>query len=239
MRKISRLIKIAFLIKSLLVVIAATLLFCSQIFAESLLAGINKDCHNAAELDTAYNADYLSRLEKAIIFEMNKARTNPRGYAESEIKPMLKRFIGNKYFFNNKSYKTIEGKAAVEECIRYLNNVKPSGLLYPDEELSRAARAHMIDQGTNGSIGHIGSDQSTPMKRVKKYAQRDYSFIGENISYGLTSVGEIVSFLLVNDGMPSRKHREILMNPKVNLTGVSCGYHKVYKTMCVIVYGRL
>jgi uncharacterized protein YkwD len=233
------LIKIVCLIKSLLVVIAATLFFCSQVFAESLLTAINKDYHNAAELDTAYNTDYLSSLEKAIIFEMNKARTNPKKYAELNIQPMLKRFSGNKYFYNNKTYKTVEGKSAAEECIRYLINAKPSVLLYPDEDLSKAAREHMTDQGMRGAIGHTGSDQSTPMKRVKKYARRDYAFIGENISYGLTSASEIISFLLINDGMPSRRHREILMNPKVNLTGVSCGYHKFYKTMCVIVYGRL
>ncbi|MBS4060441.1 MAG: CAP domain-containing protein, partial [Bacteroidetes bacterium] len=114
-----------------------------------------------------------------------------------------------------------------------------AGLLLPDESLSRAASDHVRDQGQTGVIGHTGNDNSSPLKRVKRYVNSDYMYIGENISYGLTSAEEIVSFLLINDGMPSRSHREILLNPKFNLTGVSCGYHRVYKTMCVIVYSRL
>lgn len=217
-----------------------TVLFCCQaLFAEDLQPSSSIDYQDITKLDTAVNADYLGRLEKEIILEMNKARSDPPKYAESQIKPMLKRFIGNKYYSNNKSYLTTEGKSAVQECLRYLHNAKPVNLLYPDKGLSMAAAEHVREQGKAGSIGHVGSDKSTPMSRVKKYAMHDYIFIGENISYGLTFAPEIVSFLLINDGMPSRKHREILMDTKVNLTGVSCGYHRVYGTMCVIVYGRL
>ncbi len=194
---------------------------------------------NLIELDTAFEAGYLQRLEKEIIFEMNKARANPAKYAEIKIKPMQKRFIGKKYIRQNKTYNTKEGTSAVEECYKVLQKTKPTGLLYPNEELSRAAQDHVRDQGKTGIIGHIGNDDSTPLKRVKRYLSSDYIYIGENISYGISSADDIVSFLLINDGMPSRGHREILLNPKFNLAGVACGRHKVYETMCVIVYGRI
>lgn len=226
----------AFIAKSLLIILV--ILFpCHSVLAEPINSIKIKDYGDTANLNTAANEDYLSSLEKALILEMNKARTNPQKYAELNIKPMLKRFVGNKYYYNNKTYRTTEGKTAVEECLRYLNNAKPAGLLYPERDLTRAAIDHVQDQGLAGTVGHTGTDQSTPKGRVKRYARQDYTFIGENISYGLNSPDQIVSFLLINDGMPSRKHREILMNPKINLTGVSCGYHKVYKIMCVMVYG--
>lgn len=226
--------------KRVLLIFIILLFFCYTAHSETSKSGENKPYHtaNMSELNTAFDADYLNSLEKAIIFEMNKARTNPKEYAELNIKPMLKKFVGKRYFHDNKTYHTKEGKHAVEECLKYLNTVKPRGVLYPDKDLSRAAIDHVRDQGISGNIGHAGSDQSTPTLRVKRYARRDYVFIGENISYGLNSPSEIVSFLLINDGMPSRKHREILMNPKINYTGVACGHHKTYKIMCVMVYGK-
>ncbi len=194
---------------------------------------------DAASKEYFYAPDHLQRLEDEIILEMNKARANPHKYAESTIKPMLKRFTGKKYNLQNKIYSTKEGITAVEECYSVLLKTKPTGLLHAKEELRMAAQDHVRDQGRAGMIGHIGNDNSSPIKRVKRYLSSDYIYIGENISYGLSTAQDIVSFLLINDGMPSRGHREILLNPKFNLTGVACGYHKAYKTMCVIVYGRL
>lgn len=221
--------------------IIAIIPFLSYIFSAGDLqsAGNENFQHNSdiTALDTTFNAAYLNNLEKAIILEMNKVRTNPPKYAEINIKPMLKRFSGNKYLHLGKTYATKEGKSAVEECYKVLNKTKTAGLLYPDGNLTKAARDHVKDQERTADIGHSGNDGSTPLMRVKKYVNSDYIFIGENISYGLTSADEIVSFLLINDGMPSRGHREILLNPRFNLAGVSCGYHKVYKTMCVIMYG--
>lgn len=194
---------------------------------------------DSVELNTAFRADYLQMLEQEIILEMNKVRADPSKYAELKIKPMLQKFIGKKYTRQNKTYATKEGTAAVEECYRVLHKTMPAGLLYFNEELSRAAQDHVRDQGQTGVIGHIGNDNSSPLNRVKRYLSSDYIYVGENISYGISSADDIVSFLLINDGMPSRGHREVLLNPKFNLTGVACGKHLVYETMCVIVYGRI
>jgi hypothetical protein len=45
-------------------------------------------------LDTARNVSYLTTIEKDIIFELNKVRSDPRKYAELYIKPMLNYFDG-------------------------------------------------------------------------------------------------------------------------------------------------
>lgn len=182
---------------------------------------------------------HYQKLEEEIIHEMNKVRTNPSLYAESTIKPMLKRFIGKKYNLQNRIYSTKEGVKAVEECYKVLLQRRAAGILHHKEELRMAAEDHVRDQGHKGIIGHTGNDNSSPLNRVKRYLNSNYLYVGENISYGLFTAQDIVSFLLINDGMPSRGHREILLNPKFNLTGVACGYHKVYETMCVILFGRV
>ena len=77
---------------------------------------------NIAALDTAARANYLTAIEKDVVLEMNKVRTNPRKYAELYIKPMLK-------YFNQKRYSvpgqitivTNEGASAVNICITALN----------------------------------------------------------------------------------------------------------------------
>jgi uncharacterized protein YkwD len=215
-------------------------LFLFNITGISASTDIDNKEHYTVALNSIYKADYLSNLEKEIIIEMNKVRTNPSDYAETKIKPMLKRFKGKKYIHKNTIYNTKEGAKAVEECYRVLLKTKPSTALYPDKALSKAAIDHMYDQGSSGAIGHIGGDNSTPIERVKRHLNpnSDYIFIGENISYGLTSADDIIPSLLIDDGIFSRDHRKILLNPKFNLVGVACGYHKIYETMCVIVYGR-
>jgi hypothetical protein len=43
-----------------------------------------------ASLDTAANVDYLTGFEKDVILEMNKARSDPKKYAELYIRPTLR-----------------------------------------------------------------------------------------------------------------------------------------------------
>ena len=50
-----------------------------------------------ASLDTARNAPYLNDVEKDVILEMNKVRSDPKKYAELYIKPQLKYYSGNRY----------------------------------------------------------------------------------------------------------------------------------------------
>ncbi|MCX7914143.1 MAG: CAP domain-containing protein [Thermodesulfovibrionales bacterium] len=127
----------------------------------------------------------------------------------------------------------------MEECYSVLLKSKPVGVLYPNEALTKSASDHLKDQSKTGAIGHIGSDNSSPLDRVRRYVDSPYMYIGENIAYGLSSADEIVPFFLINDGMPSRTHRENLLNPRFNLVGVACGSHRIYKTMCVVVFGRI
>jgi len=100
--------------------------------------------------------------------------------------------------------------------------------------LSFAAKDHTADQST-GETGHTGSDGSMPDTRMKRYGTfgRGWTW-GENINYGAENGREIVCKLLIDDGVPSRGHRENVMKGDFTQTGVGFGTHRVYGTVCTI-----
>lgn len=193
---------------------------------------IDTDKWDIKTLDTARNVDYLSEIEKDVVLEMNKARSNPSLYAELYITPRLKKFNGKTY---NGILLTQEGSAVVEECAKYMTKLKPLSILNAEKGLSLAAQKHSSTQGETAQTGHTGVDGSTPFKRIEKYGT--YKTAGENIAYGTNSGLEIVVQLLIDDGVSSRGHRKNILNAQFDATGV--GYtkkHKTYGSVCVITY---
>lgn len=187
-------------------------------------------------LDTARNVDYLSEIEKDVILEMNKARSDPKKYAELYIAPFAKKFRGDgTYMKNGVIMKTNEGVAVVNECIKEMSAKKAMGILKPEKGLSLAAQSHATSQAKTNQTGHKGTDGSSPFTRIQKYGS--YRTAGENISYGGKDGQEIVIQLLVDDGVKNRGHRKNIFNSAFTQTGV--GYaegHKLYKAECVITY---
>jgi uncharacterized protein YkwD len=193
-----------------------------------------------AVLDTAANVEYLSGIEKDVILEMNKVRTNPRKYAELYIQPMLRYYSGKNYSVPGKiTIVTQEGASAVNACITALNRANSAGILTPEQGLSLAAKDHVTDQGRTGQTGHNGSDRSTPETRMKRYGVFGGSWtLGENIAYGETTGRTIVCQLLVDDGVPNRGHRTNIMNRAFTQTGAAYGTHTQYRTSCTITYAN-
>ncbi|MDR0711123.1 MAG: CAP domain-containing protein [Prevotellaceae bacterium] len=198
-------------------------------------------------LNTVKDADYLTENEKGVIYEMNKVRTNPKLYAE-----YVKR---EKTFYSKKRIEkpgetpilTQEGIAAVDECIKALQKAKPVGVIRPNKNLSKAAQLLAKDQAKTGKTGHIGSAGSTISDRIKRYCTEmndnfDYGYgiiFGENISYGSSKPQDVVIQLLIDDGVPSRGHRDNIMKPEFNTAGVAIDTHPKYRYLCVIDYAFL
>jgi uncharacterized protein YkwD len=188
-------------------------------------------------LDTAANAGYLSPVEKDVILEMNKVRSDPAKYAELYIRPRLRYYNGSLYQAPGQiTIQTSEGKKAVEGCVNALSKMRSVEPLLPERSLFLAARDHAADQGKTGRTGHDGSDKSTPSSRTARYGKGGY--IGENIAYGSGAGREIVVDLLIDDGVPSRGHRQNIMKRDYNQTGTATGPHPQYGSMCVINYAR-
>jgi uncharacterized protein YkwD len=179
------------------------------------------------KLDVARNAEYMSALEKDVVLEMNKARSEPQRYAEEYIKPQLQNYSGDAY-------------SAAQECIDEMSNMKGVEPLLLERGLYLAARDHATDQAATGATGHTGSDGSSFTDRLARYASKGggASAAGENISYGKDDAREIVIQLLIDAGVPSRGHRKNIMNSAYTHTGVAAGAHKVYRAMCVIDYAK-
>ena len=193
---------------------------------------------NIAALDTAANEDYLTAIEKDVILEMNKVRTNPKKYAELYIQPRLRYYNGKYYSMPGLvPVLTQEGTAAVNDCIAALNRSNGIGILNPVKGLSLAAKDHATDQSRTGQIGHNGSDSSTPEVRLRRYGAFDGSWAnGENIVYGAITGKDIVIALLIGDGVPERGHRINIMNRAFTQTGTGFGTHPRYETLCTINY---
>lgn len=198
-----------------------------------------KDAANwdLSKLDTAADCDYLTAKEKNVILEMNKVRSDPAKYAELYIKPRLNRYSGNLYIEGDRRIQMKEGKKAAQECYDVLRRSPKVPVLAPEKTLYLAAKDHAADQGKTGATGHTGSDGSGPGKRVDRY-NPNLTYIGENISYGSHTARDIVVDLLIDDGVPSRRHRKNIMEKNFSITGVAIGAHRQYEMMCVLVYGR-
>jgi Cysteine-rich secretory protein family len=176
-----------------------------------------------------------SKLELGILAEMNRARANPNAYSNS-LRDWRRRFRGTKariapgFFLQTK-----EGVVAVDEAIKVVENIGVAPKLRLSNGLSRAARDHVLDQGKRGTLGHTGSNNSDPFERINRYGRWQKS-AGENISYGADNATAVVRDLVVDDGVPDRGHRRNVFRADYQRAGVACGYHRVYKVMCVIGY---
>lgn len=185
-------------------------------------------------LNTASGAGYLSDLEKEIIFEINKMRSNPSRYAEEFIAPLAEHF--DRRILNYPGdipLMTTEGVSALKECVRALKKQKPLPLIYPSEGLTLAARDHVADQSKTGKTGHTGSDRSNMRDRIERYGKWQKR-IAENIAYGPKRAQQIVIYLLIDDGVPNRGHRTNMLTPEFQAIGVAVGPHPQYHVMSVM-----
>jgi uncharacterized protein YkwD len=174
-------------------------------------------------------------LERGILAEMNKARANPPAYASS-LMEWRRKFRGKRArLAPNLFLETKEGVAAVDEAIAALQKIGPVPTLRLSSGLSAAARDQVIYQGRQGLVGHSGRNKSTPFERMNLHG-RWLKVAGENISYGPNSPQAVVRDLIVDDGVPDRGHRTNIFRKEYRVTGVACGSHKTYRTMCVIGY---
>jgi hypothetical protein len=201
---------------------------------------LDPDGWDIVQLDTARDVDYLSRIEKDVILELNKVRSNPQKYADLYIKPRLAYFDGNWYKEPGARATTItsEGRKAVEECYNVLINMKSVHLLFPQKGLCRAAAAHILDISLSGKDGHDGINGSSPWNRMNRYGKYNGS-ASENISYGPGTGRAIVIAFLIDDGVPSRGHRQNNMSTTVNCIGVSMGSWASSSTsICVLDFAN-
>lgn len=179
--------------------------------------------------------DNDNQQAQAVITEMNRCRTNPKGYADTTLKKHLNRFVDENTYrmADGTLIMTNEGIERVKAAISELKRMQPVGPLTYDEDLAKAARFHCEDTGPDGRIGHNSSDGTRMSDRLKRYV-KDRMALGENIDYGNSSAEEIVISLVIDDGVPSRGHLKNIMKSSFRRAGAAIGSHKQYRYMCTI-----
>lgn len=201
-----------------------------------------KPWQEEATLDTALKVDYLTALEKEIVLEHNRARSNPRRYAEQVLTRILQ-WIGKDKVIEvpgGDRIKTREGQRAVDEAIQELINREPVQLLHPSPGLTQAARDHLGYLENTGGTGHGGAMGSQPADRVQQYVSMDKKLgsfrTAENLGFGFNDAVLIVATLIIDDGVRSRGHRKNIFHPDFSRIGVAYGTHQTYRTSTVIEY---
>jgi uncharacterized protein YkwD len=176
-------------------------------------------------------------LQRELFSELNRLRRNPRSYV-----PVLEKhkqgFKGNRrYISPNVALLTQEGVKPVEEAIEFLKKAPAVPALRLSAGMSRAARDHVLDLGPDGKIGHFGTDGSSPGERLLRYG-KPVGWVAENIGFGDAGGRNMVTLLLVDDGVPDRGHRKKMLSGQYTQVGIACGAHKVYRHMCVIDFAE-
>ena len=154
-----------------------------------------------------------SSLEPEILAEINRARTNPQGYAawleeqKQYYNGVLLKLPGEKTVRTNK------GLRALVEAIDFLEQQESLPNLTISEQLTATATSQLTQ---------IAAPQAG--KNFK------------NISYGKVTASGIVMHLVVDDGFPDRRHRASIFNPNFSLAGIICQEDELYDNVCAIAY---
>lgn len=218
---------------------------CSTFLCLPLVSVIPVVRHSATEwVAVAYDSfpgardgAYLQRLEKAMLHEINKVRTDPKAYAKG-LKQERRYYRGRIIERPGKRpIRTREGRAALDACIAALEKASAIQALALDENLSQAAALLVTEQAKTGATGHVCADGRTLKDRISRYCGDRYTKMAENISYGGDegrNARAVVIRFLIDDGIPSRGHRLNLLNPSFTHCGVATATHPVYRHVCVI-----
>jgi len=174
-------------------------------------------------------------FERAVVQELSDARVNPRAYARHLLE-LRNCFEGTLWKRPGRTpLRTEEGQDAYDEAIDFLEAARPVGPLRFNEGLARAARLHARDLGPRGALEHVGSDGSRLSDRLNRLGTW-HGLIAENISTLEEDPRQVVIQLLVDDGVPSRGHRQTIFNPDLHQAGVGSAPHRDYQVVTVIDY---
>ena len=162
-----------------------------------------------------------------VIHEMNLARQDPGAYA-SLLQEVRATFNGRFFVLPGQTrVYAREGVGAVDEAIHFLRAARALQPLAMSPGLSRASADHCAEQ-TGGAVGH-----GNPASRINRYGTWAASW-GENISYGKANARDVVMALIIDDGLPERKHRANIFAAKFNYAGAAYGPHARYGSVCSI-----
>jgi hypothetical protein len=191
--------------------------FNSNLYLKEKLT-IAQNNSSSKKLSTNNSNDYLA-LEGEILAELNKARTDPIGYA-NWLESTKQYFDGIKFKLpGEKPITTNKGLEAISETIAFLKNIQPLTALNRTKELTKLARDKIT----------LSTNKANNNNSVNAL---------ENITYGRQTAQGIVMQLIVDSGVPDRHHRRNIFNSNARTTGIACGDNPTYDNMCAIAFAE-
>jgi uncharacterized protein YkwD len=181
-------------------------------------------------------AAYMSIRERMMLTEINRMRSNPALYADfaaaylaqletalqappADLSLIVKKEVAPGFYVDD----TLRGRRMYEDDIRStteliaeLRGMTPLPPLLPDPCLYRAARAHGTFLNRAGDLSHIGTGGSDIWQRINSEACFSFSSCAENLVAYRESIRQTVLDLLIDAYVPTRIHREILLDPGFN-----------------------
>lgn len=172
-----------------------------------------------------------------VLAAVNRARTQPDA-AGLDMLRFRATFRGRVAYENGSGpgWSSAEGVGAVDEAATVLRRQSPLGAVFPSAVLARAARAHAAEQARTGAIGHTSAAGRGPGDRVRTAGGDGY--VSEVIAYGFDAPERAVRQLLVDDGVPRRGHRVLMLSSRIRYAGVGCAEHPRFRTVCVIDFAE-
>ena len=179
--------------------------------------GVKKPAIAAPPNLISQNLDAQSRLEAAILAEINKARTNPAVYANR-----LAQGSGEALLIIPQVLTTSEPET-VEETIQFLSELRPLSALKPSSGLARAAKDRVTKAPT--------SNQQQLSELVNHYGSSDGA-LDETIIEGETAQALVTQLILD----AASGDRSPLFNPDFQHIGISC--QPPARQTCAIIYAE-
>lgn len=174
-----------------------------------------------------------------LLAEMNKARTDPNGYADTLENNYLT-FERYRWVTPSGTWITSEGAAGVREAVEFLRGTTPMGELKEEVGLDVTAQVQanfLIGNGTTfRDDPYLGCDDQDVGTRVADVGRWDV--IGESIIGGPTDPQLIVANLIISDGDTYRRHRNNLLNPAYTQVGFGYSNHPRQSNLVVIQYAN-
>ena len=214
----------------------AILVLLAQGCASARNSGPTVSQQGASRASAGLPASFYAALERGVVDELNRARTDPSGYARS-LEQDLQYYRGNLFRRpeDESALQTREGPDALREAIGVLRSTRPMSPLRTSAGMNLGARDHVNDQAPRGLMNHRGTDGTMAWDRVSRYGEWQRK-VSENMTFGPSSARDVVAGLLIDDGIRDRSHRKNVLDADIKLVGVACGPHKTYRIMCDIVH---
>eukprot|EP00397_Hematodinium_sp_SG-2012_P010024 GEMP01010127.1.p1 GENE.GEMP01010127.1~~GEMP01010127.1.p1 ORF type:complete len:480 (+),score=71.93 GEMP01010127.1:156-1595(+) len=186
-------------------------------------------------------ADFQERVEREVLAALNFVREKPKEVAVLLTK-RLSKFNGLDFTLDKgRILKTREGRAAVDDCIKFLRKQEPVPPLDTTNEagIRMACEDHIHDNGATGSTQHDGSDGSRPHERSARYG-RWRQLVGECLWYGQANNGlDMILDLIIDDGVADRGHRHCIYTASYKVVGCRVGPHSVLGMMLAIGFSNI